>query len=213
MSPIAPILESGLYLPNNIARIFMLSMEEVLGKHGLNTVLIQAGQEVFIGNFPPNDTEKEFDYSYFSSIAAALEDVYGSKSARMMAARSGNVAFNQMLKDFGEPVDIHSSDFQAMPLSEKINADLIFIRGMFSNTKEEPAVRLDSGHFLYSVHYCPACWGRITKEPSCNLISGILQASLRWVTGGMEFNIKQTKAHSCGDPTCDFEIPPEPINP
>lgn len=210
MSPIAPIPESGLYFPNSVARIFMVSMEEVLGKNGLNTVLNQAGQAVFIDNYPPNDTEKEFDYSYFSSIAAALEDVYGNRGARMMAARSGNLVFNQMIKDFGEPFNIHDSGFQAQPLSEKISAGIMIIRGMFSNTKEEPFVRLDSGHFLYSVHYCPACWGRTTNEPTCYLIASILQASLRWVTGGLEFNIAQTHAHSCGDATCDFEIPPEP---
>jgi predicted hydrocarbon binding protein len=211
MNPIAAIPESGLYFPNNIARIIMLSMEEVLGEHGFNSVLNQAGQSVLIGNYPPNDMEKEFDYSYFSAISAALELVYGDKSARMLAKRSGNVAFRQMIKDFGEPVNIHTDAFKALPVDEKIATGLKVVRGMFSNTKEEPIVRLDSGHFLYSVHYCPACWGRTTAEPACHLVTSILHASLSWVTDGLEFNIVQTSAHSCGAPTCDFEIPPNPI--
>ena len=211
MSPIKPILESGLYFPNNVARIFMLSLEEVLGIHGLNAVLIQAGQQDFIGNYPPNDTDKEFDYAYFSSIAAALEDVHGKKGAQMMSRRSGNITFNQILKDFGEPFDVHAAGFVSKPLEEKISAGLMVIRNMFSNTREEPVVRLDSGHFLYSVQFCPACWGRTTAEPGCYLISGILHASMRWVTDGLDFDVRQTKAHSCGDTSCDFEIPPAPV--
>jgi hypothetical protein len=211
MSPIEAIPESGLYFPNTIARIFMVSMEEVLGKNGLNTVLNQAGQSVYIDNYPPDDAEKEFDYSYFSSIAAAMDNVYGSKGAKLMAMRSGNAVFNQIINRIGAPVDINDSSFKSRPLTEKITTGLIIIRDMFSNEKEEPFVVLESGHFLYSVHYCPACWGRVTKEPSCYLITSILQASLRWVTGGLEFNILQTKAHSCGDETCNFEIPPEPV--
>lgn len=210
MSPIDPILESGLYFPNNVARIFMLSLEDVLGVNGLNATLRQAGQEEYIGNYPPNDTDKEFDYSYFSSVAAALDEMYGSKGARLLAIRAGLVTFNQMLKDFGEPMDIHSSDFQAKSLTDKIAAGLMIITNIFSNTKEKPVILTDKGHFVYTVHYCPACWGRTTSEPSCYLISGILRASLHWVTSGMEFEVSQTKAHSCGDPTCDFAIPVTP---
>lgn len=211
MSPIESIPESGLYFPNNVARIFMLSLEEVLGTHGLNTLLNQAGQADLIGNYPPNDTDKEFDYSNFSAIAGALEEIYGPKGARMMARRSGTLTFNQMIKDFGAPLDVEGKDFAGKQLQEKIAAGLMVIRGLFSNTREEPYVRLDSGRFLYSVHYCPACWGRTTKDPSCFLISGILHSCLHWVTGGFEFEVRQTKAHSCGDATCDFEISPDPV--
>ncbi len=212
MNPQKSILESGLYFPNNFARIFMLSLEDVIGVNGLNAILNQAGQSDFIGNYPPNDTDKEFDYSYFSSIAGALEELYGSKGARILAVRAGNVTFKQMLKDFGEPLDIKNESFTTKPLVEKVSAGLAIISDTFSNTKEAPIILTEGDHFLCSVKYCPSCWGRTTSTPSCYLISGILQASLKWVTSGCEFNITQTKAHSCGDASCDFIVPATPLN-
>jgi hypothetical protein len=43
------------------------------------------------------------------------------------------------------------------------------------------------------------------------MATGLLQASLKWVSGGNEFRVVQTTAHSVGDPTCDFVIYKTPI--
>jgi hypothetical protein len=207
MSPTISIPDSGLFFPNNIARIYMVSMEDILGKNGLNTVLNLAGQSAFIGNYPPNNAERNFDFASFSSISGTVENVYGTNAARMMAGRAGVAVFDQVVKDLGAPVEVQDPGYKDRPLAEKISTGLMFVRRMFSNTQNEPFKVLDNGHYLYPVYKCPICWGRTTKEPSCFLIGSILQASVQWATGGMEINVKQTKAHSCGDETCDFEIP------
>jgi len=62
---------SGFYYPNKIARIFLLAMEEIMGKNGLNAVLNMARQPNLIDNYPPDNLEKEFDFSQFSALNAA----------------------------------------------------------------------------------------------------------------------------------------------
>jgi hypothetical protein len=207
MNSIKSIPESGIYIPNNFARMFMLSLEEVMGVNGLNAILNEAGQSALIGNYPPNDLDYEFDISYFSAIAGALEELYGLRGARVFAVRAGTATFKQILMDTSEPVDVNSESYQSKPLVEKISFGLSVIRDTFSNTKDTAIPRTEEGSFLYSVQYCPVCWGRKTSVPSCYLISGLLQASIRWSTNGKEVVIEQTKAHSCGDATCDFIIP------
>jgi hypothetical protein len=207
MSPTISIPESGLFFPNNIARIFIVSMEDILGKNGLNTVLNLAGQSAYIGNYPPNNAERNFDFASFSSISGTVENVYGTNAARMMAARAGVAVFDQVVKDLGAPVEVQDPGYKDKPLAEKISTGLMFVRRMFSNTQNEPFKVLDNGNYLYPVYKCPICWGRTTKEPSCFLIGSILQASVRWTTGGVELPVTQIKAHSCGDPSCDYVIP------
>lgn len=206
------IPQSGLFYPNNLSRIFLLSMEDVIGVKGLNMILNLAGLSDLIANYPPQNNESEFDFSKVSAIIGSLDEIYGQKGARVLALRAGNEMFKEMLSNIGEPIDVKDDNFQLKPLTEKMKLGLSVIRTTFSKTKTASIPQTEDGQFFYSVQYCPACWGRTTSTPACFLVSGLLQASLRWVTCGKEFEITQTSAHSCGDSACDFIVPNTPIN-
>ena len=45
------------YYPNNMGRIILLSMEEILGRNGLNAVLNMADLSDMINNYPPNNLQ------------------------------------------------------------------------------------------------------------------------------------------------------------
>lgn len=201
---------SDLYYPNNLSHIYLLSIEDVIGENGVKAILNSAGLSELIGNYPPYNTENGFDFSKFSMIIGTLDELYGKKGSKVLSMRAGNALFAEMLKVLGEPEDIHSPEFQSKPLIEKIHTGLSVARRTFSKTKTEPIPQMDDGSFYYSVKYCPVCWGRTTDSPDCFLVSGMLQAAVRWSTGGMEFPVTQKTAHSCGDATCDFVIPVTP---
>ena len=84
---------SGFYYPNKIARIFLSAMEEIMGKNGLNAVLNMARQSNLIDNYPPDNLDKEFDFSQFSVLNAALEEMYGPRGGRGLALRGGRASF------------------------------------------------------------------------------------------------------------------------
>jgi predicted hydrocarbon binding protein len=208
-----PIPESGLYYPNNLARITLIALEDVMGTNGLNAILNLAGQSQLIGNYPPDDMENKFDFAKLSSIIGGMEDMYGPRGARILAMRAGYATFNEMLINIGEAVDINDEGFMAMELTEKVRVGFSLVGITFTqSTKNTPAIQEDEDHFTYSVKSCPVCWGRTTDEPACFLITGLLRGSLRWITHGQEFNVTQSAAHSCGSPSCDFLIPKLPIS-
>ena len=43
-------------------------------------------------------------------------------------------------------------------------------------------------------------------------LSGLLVASMKWLSGGNRFKVSQVTAKSTGDPTCDFFIEKEPVD-
>ena len=55
--------KSGYYYPNKFARITLDAMQEVMGENGLKAILNLAGLPNLIGNFPPDNLEKEFDFA------------------------------------------------------------------------------------------------------------------------------------------------------
>ena len=67
-----PIPKSGLHYPNNIARIYLQAMEEVMGKNGLNAILNMANLNNLIDNYPPNNLNREFDFADYSALSGAL---------------------------------------------------------------------------------------------------------------------------------------------
>jgi hypothetical protein len=205
------IPESGLFYPNNLARITLLALEDVMGANGLNAILRLADQTQLIGNYPPDDMDNEFDFANFSSIIGAMDEMYGAKGGRILAMRAGYATFNKMLQTLGEAVDVNDEGFMAMDLVEKVRVGFSLVGITFSqSTKNVPSIKEDDNQFLYSLQYCPVCWGRTTDAHACFIITGLLRASLRWVTIGLEFNVTQSAAHSCGSATCDFIIPKSP---
>jgi hypothetical protein len=50
------------------------------------------------------------------------------------------------------------------------------------------------------------------RQPACFMATGLLQSALVWVSGGLEFKVVQTTAHSCGDEVCNFTILKTPLS-
>ena len=207
-----PIPKSGLYYPNKIARISILSLEDVMGKNGLNAILNLAGLSSTIDNLPPDNLDRQFDFADFSAIWAALEELYGPRGGRGLAQRAGRATFNDALRNFGALAGVGDMAFKVLPLGAKIRIGLAAMGKIFSQTSDQlSTVAEQEDHFLYTIHRCPVCWGRTTDKPACFIATGLLQESLKWVSGGSEFRVTQTTAKSVGDVTCDFVIPKEPI--
>jgi hypothetical protein len=205
------IPDSGLYYPNNLSRAFLLALEDVMGVNGLNAILNLANQSKFIGNYPADDSDIKFDFAYISSIIGATEEMYGPKGGRILSMRAGQATFKQMIADVGEPVDPNDETFKALSIANKLQFGMTFIRSTFTGTKTAPVPQMDGGEFLYKVPYCSCCWGRTTETYTCFLTTGLLRATLRWITNGLDFNITQITARSCGDVSCDYIVPIIPM--
>ncbi len=74
-----PVEKSGYYYANKFALIMLKALEDVLGENGLKAILNLAHLPELIDNFPPDNLNKEFDFSDVSAINQALEEIYGPR--------------------------------------------------------------------------------------------------------------------------------------
>jgi predicted hydrocarbon binding protein len=208
-----PIPKSGLYYPNKFARIALLAFEDVMGKNGLNAIVNLANLPDLIDNYPPDNLDRQFDFSDLSAIQGALEEMYGPRGGRGLAQRAGRATFNDSLRNFGALAGVGDMAFKVLPLPAKMRIGLAAMAKIFSQMSDQHStVSEHDDHYLYTIHRCPVCWGRHTDKPACFIATGLLQAGVTWVSGGMEFRVVQTTAKSVGDVTCDFVIYKEPIS-
>ena len=97
---------SGYYYPNNMGRIVLQALEDVMGRNGVNALLTLAKLRHLVNNFPPNNLEKGFSFDEFGAITQALDDMYGPRGGRGLGVRSGRAAFKYALKEFGAVLGI-----------------------------------------------------------------------------------------------------------
>jgi predicted hydrocarbon binding protein len=209
-----PIPESGYYYPNKIARIILEALEDVMGKNGLNAILNLAHLSHLIDNMPPDNLDKAFDFAYVSAINLALEEMYGPRGGRGLALRAGRAAFAEGLRNFGALAGVGDLAFKVLPLKAKLRIGLPAMAKIFSQVSDQiTTVEEKENEYIYTIHRCPVCWGRqgTTDKPVCYMAVGLLQEGLKWVSGGNEFRVNESKCVAKGDEVCEFVIQKEPI--
>jgi predicted hydrocarbon binding protein len=207
-----PIPKSGLYYANKFSRIAICALEEVMGKNGLNAILNLAHLSHLIDNYPPENLEREFDFADFASINLALEEMYGPRGGRGLALRAGRATFADALRNFGALSGAGDLAFKVLPLHIKMRIGLAAMAMIFTQVSDQTStVEERETEFIYTIHQCPVCYGRHdVDKPVCFIAVGLLQASLKWVSGGNEFSVIERKCHAMGADVCEIVIEKEP---
>jgi hypothetical protein len=207
------IPNANLYYPNKFGLIIIKALEEVMGKNGLNAILNLAGLNQFIEGYPPDNLERGFDFSYLSSINVGLEEMYGPRGGRGLALRAGRATFSDGLRSFGALAGVGDLAFKVLPLQAKLRIGVPSMAKIFSQISDQHStVEERENEFVYTIHKCPVCWGRTgVDKPVCFIAVGLLQEGLKWVSGGNEFRVNESKCIALGDPVCEFIIQKEPI--
>jgi predicted hydrocarbon binding protein len=208
-----PIEKSGYYYANKFALIMLNALEDVLGVNGLKAILNLAHLPELIGNFPADNLNKEFDFSDVSAINQALEEIYGPRGGRGLALRAGRATFADSLKNFGALAGASDLAFKVLPLNTKMRIGVPSMARIFTQVSDQhsTAKEVDNA-FIYTIHRCPVCWGRHDEDkPVCFIAVGLLQEGMKWLSGGKEFRVNESKCVSMGDDVCEFVIEKTPM--
>jgi hypothetical protein len=77
--------ERRYYWPNKLGRIVLLSLDDVMGRKGLNAVLNLAKLRHLINNYPINNLDLGWSFEEMASLCQALEDMHGPLGGRGLA--------------------------------------------------------------------------------------------------------------------------------
>jgi predicted hydrocarbon binding protein len=210
-----PIPKSEYYYANKIALIAIKALEEVMGKNGLNAILNLAHLPHVIDHYPPDNLERQFNFADFSAINLALEEMYGPRGGRGLALRAGRATFSDALKNFGALAGAGDLAFKVLPLQAKMRIGIPAMARIFTQISDQlSTVEERENEFIYTIHRCPVCWGRkgTSDKPVCFIAVGLLQEGLKWVSGGNEFRVNESKCMAMGDNICEFVIQKTPLS-
>ncbi|MEW6029972.1 MAG: V4R domain-containing protein [Chloroflexota bacterium] len=210
----SPIQKSGSAYPNKFGVIMLRALEEVMGRNGLNAILNLAGLGQYIESPMPDNLEKGFDFAEVAAINMALEEMYGPRGGRGLSLRVGRALFADGLRNFGALAGVGDLAFKVLPLQAKLRIGLPAEAKIFSQISDQHStVEERENEFVYTIHKCSECTGRHgLDKPVCFIATGILQESLKWVSGGNEFRVNESKCIAMGDNVCEYVIQKEPLS-
>ncbi|MGD8750772.1 MAG: 4-vinyl reductase [Anaerolineales bacterium] len=190
------------------------AIEDVMGRNGLNAILNLANLPHLIENRPPDNLEKGFDFVEISAVNQGLEEMYGPRGGRGLALRAGRATFSDALRNFGALAGVGDLAFKVLPQHTKLRIGIPAMAKIFTQMSDQISTVEEMDHeFIYTIHRCPVCWGRSgLDKPVCFIATGLLQESLKWVSGGSEFRVNESKCVAMGDEVCEFVILKNPIN-
>lgn len=207
------IENSGLHVPNRIARYMVSTLHDLMGENGLNAVLRHGGLPDYQTLLPPDNMLNVFDFAYYSAICSAVAETYGPRGAKVFLIRAGRAGFLNGIQSF---IDNYGASLEAtgrlVPLSIKLPLFLRWIAKNYTETSDRIVKVKDMGdHYLYINHRCPVCWGRKSVSPDCHITLGFLLEATSFISMGASFQIRQVSAIACGNASCDFIVPKHPI--
>jgi hypothetical protein len=198
--------------PNHPTRAFLLELEDVLGKNGLNALLRIGGLQGWIDTYPAENFEREVDLSEFSSLNAALDEIYGSKGSHALARRASKSAFELTWKQHGALENQQTVDFDSLPAQARNKEGLtIFAEALSAASDLECEVQEEDNIILFRVQNCPVCWGRESSEPTCQGFIGLLEGCLQWLGSDKGFEITEKECSAAGGAACTFSITEEAV--
>jgi len=200
------------FYPNQMGRIILFSMEEVMGRNGVHALLKLASLTSLLDNYPTDNTERAFPFSTVSTMTDMLEQVYGPHGGRGLAILIGRACFNNGIRQYGTQMGITEMAFRLLPLPAKVSAGAKAFAELFNAyTDQKVRVEEEGNTLLWHIERCPLCWERHAHEPVCHLAVGLLQEALYWLSGGKVFNVEEKTCIAAGDETCTIVIDQSPI--
>ena len=201
------IHSKNFYWPNRIGRTYLLALEDVLGRNRINAIFDGAGLRTRIANYPPDNLDLGWSFVEMSTLGQSIDDTYGRQGGSGIASRSGRAWFHHARKDFGAVLGIGDVAFRLLPLRIRIKMSLSAMADTFNKASDQVVRVEEKGErFFYHIDRCPECWNRTSVEPICNAELGLLEESLRHVTGGMSLFVEEILCVAQGDPSCTYLI-------
>jgi predicted hydrocarbon binding protein len=197
-------------LPNQLFNLAFITVEEVLGKNGLNSVLRYAKIPHYIDNYPPRNLDLEHPSADFGSLIAGMVQVIGEKGARSVLTLSGIRSFEIMQREMPALFALDGVEVKDGPVAKLFEeyvriytaisqaASYVFGDGLYNYYD------VDEG-WAFEISPCYWCTGLKTKTAICYGEVGFELGAARWVFG-KDIKIEETHCIAKGDPKCRFLI-------
>ena len=200
------------FFANKMGRIFYLALEEAAGRESIRAILRSARMQNRLDTYPPNDFAAEFSFDELGRIQQTMDELYGPRTGRRLARRTGRACFRIGVEDLHLVLGVADLLFRILPLQMRIRIGFEVLAQVFDRFSDQVVhLEEDERYFRWVIEPCGVCWERDTAAPCCDLVVGLLEEALYWLSGGAGFFIEESSCIATGDSTCTILIGKQPL--
>ena len=200
------------FYPNRMGKIIFRALEEIGGEEKYLHVVEAANLQHLLGEPLSGDLEREFPFEYVARLQEGVESVFGVEEGREVNRKVGRACLAGGLQEFNPLLGIADLPMRVMPLGMKLHVGFDMFAMVFNRFSDQVVtLSEDTDNYLWIIERCPVCWQRKTDAACCHLAVGILEESLKWVSGGREFDVAEIACIAKGDETCTMCITKRPL--
>lgn len=192
-------------------KITLETLENIIGRNGLKSILNHSRLQHYIDNFPPDNDELAIPLEDIHSLHFSLLELFGKKGVRSLQLRIG-----QEICRIG--IERRSGIVRALKIGSKLLPESQRMRLALEKYIEQAEIRQPASNgasrFLLDEHddffeltdrdYHMG-QGLQSETPVCNDIVGTLSYLLNWVTGHSH-EVEEIKCRAMGFPADVFRI-------
>jgi hypothetical protein len=196
-------------IPNQLMNLTLVTLEEVLGKGGLDSILNYASLQRFIGNYPPHDYRAEQELSDLKRLLVACYDVIGEKTTKPILFLSGRRAIQIVVERYPELLGLDGvalapdgGDNRFEQYVAVHNRLIAASNSLFGNTHN--GYETEEGRVV-DISHCVFCEGITAPVPICSAPVGTAYELARRFLGN-DVTVQETLCRARGDPYCRILI-------
>ena len=193
---------------NKAFRAILLGVEDVIGKPGMGTILIQAGLEQFINNYPPSNAERGAQkLSDIGKLNHALLDIYGPRGSRAIMQRVGREQAKFGLQENAALANAAKLAAKLFSRRHKIRLALdTAAKAVNEQLDTRVTISEDEQYFYYEAWNCSYCFGWSHNAAVCGAVAGFVHGIVAWALDSDEFQVQEILCRAKGDELCKFRV-------
>ncbi len=195
-------------LVNKAFRVFLLGIEDVVGKNAMSLMLREAGLAQYINNYPPSTMERGgHKLVYLSKINRALLQVYGMRGLRAILQRVGRVEAQHALSENAAVANATKLAIKFLGRHRQIKLTLDTFARQYSKQTDSPVeVHEMDGAFYVDNLNCGQCLGWEHESPVCFMWLGMIHGLVAWAIDNNDFKVEEVECVACGDKICRYRV-------
>jgi predicted hydrocarbon binding protein len=199
---------------NLIMRVFLETIENIIGPNGLKSILNYARLEKYIGQLPPDNDEKEIPMQDLHRLYLSLHEMFGNRGARSLQLRVGR---ENVYRGLQKRPGIARTMQLASHLVPETTKMRLALERLVKYMRESSSKSSDD---FVEIQEKEECFILIQKEniesvgiqsptPTCGVTLGIIEALVEWMTGHPH-EVQEIECRAMGNSADIFRVSKKP---
>ncbi|MBU7040385.1 MAG: hypothetical protein HXS45_06215, partial [Theionarchaea archaeon] len=194
-------------------RVYLETIEGIVGQHGLKSVLNYAHLQKYIGNFPPLNDRTDIPLEDLQMLCRSLLELFGRRGIRNLQLRIGREIVKKSFEKYSRVTRLLLRLRFLSPEQSRLKHALILLirvvkkRYPSEGGTSQPQLKLDEEEDCFLITFRDNWESEdvLSPSPVCHVTIGAIAALAEWATGHV-YDVREIECRAMGYPVDVFRI-------